>query len=112
MTFRRFVTSPIPLHYVLELLHIFAVLGTALRHMFELSFALNFAIARNFSTSGRTFPGLQYMISRTSNMGSPRRGVGARISDADRLMDASARHVRYCFGKADGPTAHIGTSTK
>src|SRR6266571_775650 len=31
--------------------------------------ALSLAIARNFSTRGRTFPGLQYMISRTSSMG-------------------------------------------
>src|SRR2546425_12566871 len=30
--------------------------------------ALSFAIARNFSTKGRTFPGLQYMISRMRSM--------------------------------------------
>src|SRR6266705_1144586 len=35
------------------------------------SFSLSFAMARDFSTIGRTLPGLQYMISRISNMVSP-----------------------------------------
>src|SRR5678816_3284003 len=34
-------------------------------------FALSFFIARNFSTMGRTLPGLQYMMSRMSSMTSP-----------------------------------------
>src|SRR5690348_14530383 len=36
------------------------------------SFTFNFDIAMNFSTIGRTLPGLQYMISRMSNMGPSR----------------------------------------
>ena len=35
------------------------------------TFSPNFDIARNFSTIGRTLPGLQYMISRIKNMGPP-----------------------------------------
>src|SRR6266566_4701251 len=87
----------IPLHYALEFLHVFAVLATPLHHALELghgrhlhlatsvqyrsaqtsvmtrifgmpTLALSFAIARNFSTKGRTFPGLQYMISRMRSM--------------------------------------------
>src|SRR3989442_5949168 len=40
------------------------------------TFALSLAMARNFSTIGRTFPGLQYMISRMSNMRVSRIRVG------------------------------------
>src|ERR1044071_9350371 len=34
------------------------------------AFSPSFAMARNFSTIGRVFPGLQYMMSRTMNIGS------------------------------------------
>src|SRR6266571_9389983 len=87
----------IPLHYALEFLHVFAVLATpcimrsnsamfatsisatsvqyrsaqtsVMTRIFGMpTLALSFAIARNFSTKGRTFPGLQYMISRMRSM--------------------------------------------
>src|ERR1041384_3658814 len=34
-------------------------------------FSMSFDIARNFSTIGRTLPGLQYMTSRMSSMAAP-----------------------------------------
>src|SRR6266581_5944643 len=87
----------IPLHYALEFLHVFAVLGTALQHTLELGHVPHLHLgyerpvpvgadvghdahlghanlgaqlrhSRNFSTKGRTFPGLQYMISRMRSM--------------------------------------------
>src|ERR1044072_7556872 len=60
------------------------------------SFSLSFDIARNFSTSGRTFPGLQYMISRTSSMTvslASGRSVGQRAAGGTVFAYKAGRQV-------------------
>jgi hypothetical protein len=40
--------------------------------------SLSFDMAKNFSTIGRTFPGLQYMMSRTMYMGGSSESEGGQ----------------------------------
>src|SRR2546426_11473419 len=105
----------IVLHDVLELLHVLVVLPTTcirrskssmlatsisatsvqyrsaqksvITRIFGMpTFALSLAIAKNFSTIGRTLPGLQYMISRMSSMWLSRVRVGLFSSSRPLLL--------------------------
>src|SRR5207249_4695797 len=50
------------------------------------AFSVSLDMARNFSTSGRTLPGLQYMISRTSSMTTP-------VDEVERLAGERGRQA-------------------
>src|SRR5882762_5026124 len=63
------------------------------------AFSLSFAIARNFSTMGRTLPGLQYMTSRISSMMSP---VVGRPRTVDLSVPHSHLHQKLSVVKIAG----------
>src|SRR3954447_24292426 len=55
-------------------------------------FSLSLDMALNFSTSARTFPGLQYMMSRMSNMLPPVWSVDPLVADNASIVVFFATH--------------------
>src|SRR5262245_2553937 len=67
-------------------------------------FSMSFDIARNFSTRGRTLPGLQYMISRISSMTTPRWWKGKAVGRTQRRPGAVSPASRAADRSPLAPT--------